>query len=204
MGKTEKQAKEVSPVVQNQDNHTKKASGFEDQRDHNKKVTQLQSFADQFQSSNAPIQMNGHDTGADNVGEFYLHEMKMKARREAAIRRNEAALATYEFRFYHRNFKGRSALIAAIIEKKHNLPKADYGVELIQNAIGRVSGVELIMEHTPEVMSTKNTDFRRAVLQAYSDAVEATHGAKGTGTQLGNHQASYGTYDSSKGKGKRL
>ena len=139
--------------------------------------------------------MIGADTGADQDAEQYLYQQKQAARQEKERqdkrKKNAADVAKYEYRFYHREYKGKSAVVAGIIDKKHNLPRADYGVLLIDAVISDMKSQSPSEDLSLDEILTGSNDYRKAVLAAYDAAVKRTH-AK-TDTQLGL-QADHVTY----------
>lgn len=153
-----------------------------------------------------PIQMmngNNHPHGDDTLDERKLsfkryREIRARLdedrRREAQERRrqeNARLFEAHEYQYYYRTYTGRNALIAEIIDKKHNLPRADYGVDLIDGAIDKMASTELIFDLTPEELINTSNSFKTGVLNAYNITVKETSGK--TDTQLGL-RADYVTY----------
>jgi hypothetical protein len=106
-------------------------------------------------------------------------------------------LADYKFRIYDRWFEGAEAAIAAIIKSERSLPGATFGRELVEMTIKKMPQIDP-PDETGEEIKTGTSAFKTAVLQAYDSMTEANHGEKGTGTQLGNTDASYGEWKSKK------
>lgn len=144
----------------------------------------------------------GEDTGGDQDAEMYLYQQKQaaraeKERKEKAERaekerkekreKNAKELSEFGYRFYHRDFKGKNALVAAIIDKKHNPPRADYGVTLIEGVISKLALSPPVDLSIDEIMT--KSDFRTAVLHGYDEEVKRTDGK--TDTQLGLHADHY-------------
>ncbi len=139
-----------------------------------------------------PIQMvNGNHPMKDDDLNARIRNLKAyrskRARLDQERRRQQNAKLVMEFeeRYYRRTYKGKDAVIAAIINKVRNPPRADYGVDLYDGAISKMNDISLPVDLSPDEIVNRDTSFKTAVLKAYDDEVGETSGK--TDTQLGLH-----------------
>jgi hypothetical protein len=101
-------------------------------------------------------------------------------------------LPKFSCRVSHRRYRGKNALIAAIL-RDHYLQgdASDYITSLISLTFEKMSSIPPPFA-TPEVIiGEKEHAYCQAVIKAFGEAVDETDGPKGAGTQLGNTKADY-------------
>ena len=188
--KNKMKSKKTNPISRQKEiddnNHNETTSTFIDNRSDFVVQRNIQNTINNNQQKQ-PIQFGG-DTifnpskKPDIDFKNYLRE---RAIRERVRQRAENArlITDFEYRYYTRTFKQGDAIIAKIIDKSLNLPRADYGVDLMFSSIKKMKGIEVPLDITIEDLIHTDNPFKTAALDAYNKAVRETSGK--TDTQLG-------------------
>lgn len=121
---------------------------------------------------------SGGDDGSGQDAEMYLDQQRQEERRRNEERRrmeaNQREVASYEYKYCGRTYEGRDAVIAKIINVAHNLPRADYGILLIDWVIADISAQSLPNLSVNDLVNTEN-DFKTAVLKSYARSTNHTN-----------------------------